>query len=188
MRQISWIVAVVILLGAGCTKGTGTQSMALPSSTPFTNQELAEELRRQGVGRGAGVGVDGPEITETPRGLVVTMPNTFFAFDRADLDAPGRQVVDGMAKVLNHPRAATRKIKLEGHTDNVGAAAYNLTLSKNRADAVAKELAKQGLPADRISVEAFGETRPVAPNRKADGTDDPAGRAKNRRVEAIISN
>jgi outer membrane protein OmpA-like peptidoglycan-associated protein len=188
MRQIGWIVAVVILLGAGCAKGTGgPESMTLASNRPFTNQELAEELRRQGVSRGTGIGVDGPEITETPRGLVVTMPNTFFAFDRADLDASGQQVLERMAKVLNHPRAATRKITLEGHTDNVGSAAYNMTLSKSRADAVAKELAKQGLKPDRISVEAFGETRPVAPNRKADGTDDTAGRAKNRRVEAIIS-
>jgi outer membrane protein OmpA-like peptidoglycan-associated protein len=190
MRRISWIVAVVILLGglgAGCGKGTGPDSMQLAPNRPFTNQELAEELRRGGVARGAGIGVDGPEIMETPRGLVVSMPNTFFAFDKADLDAGGLPVLDKMAKVLNNPRAATRKIKLEGHTDNVGSAAYNMTLSKNRADAVAKELAKQGLTADRISVEGFGGTRPVAPNRKADGTDDPEGRAKNRRVEAIIS-
>ncbi len=188
MRQISWIVAVVILLGAGCGKSVGgPEGVAVGSARPFTNQELAEELRRQGVSRGAAVGVDGPEIMDTPRGLVVTMPNTFFAFDRSDLDAPGQQVLDRMAKVLNNPRAATRKIKLEGHTDNVGSAAYNMTLSKNRADAVAKELTKQGLNPDRISVEAFGGTRPVAPNRKADGTDDPDGRAKNRRVEAIIS-
>jgi outer membrane protein OmpA-like peptidoglycan-associated protein len=183
MRQISWTLAVVILLGAGCA------SMPPPvvPTRPFTNQELAEELRQQGVVRGAGVGVDGPEIMETPRGLVVSMPNTFFAFDKADLDASGQQVLEKVAKVLNHPRAAARKIALEGHTDNVGPAAYNMTLSKNRADAVAKELVKQGLKSDRISVEGFGGTRPVAPNRKADGTDDPAGRAKNRRVEAIIS-
>ena len=55
-------------------------------------------------------------------------------------------------------------------------------------EAVAKELAGRGVPASRISTEAFGETRPVAPNRKPDGTDDPAGRAKNRRVEAVILN
>ena len=189
MRQIGWIVAVVILLGAGCAKrATGPEGADASAARPFTNQELAEELRRQGVGRGAGVGVDGPELTETARGLVITMPNTFFAFDRSDLDAPAQQVLDRMAKVLSQPRAASRKIKLEGHTDNVGVVAYNLTLSKNRAEAVAKELTKQGIRPDRISVEGFGETRPVVPNRKPDGADDPAGRAKNRRVEAIISN
>ncbi len=189
MRQIGWIVVVVILLGAGCTKqATGPAGAGAPAARPFTNAELAEELRQQGVTRGAGVGVDGPEITETARGLVITMPNTFFAFDRADLDAPAQQVLDRMAKVLNQPRAASRKIRLEGYTDNVGAAAYNLTLSKNRADAVGKELAKHGIRPDRISAEGLGETRPVVPNRKPDGTDDPAGRAKNRRVEAIISN
>jgi outer membrane protein OmpA-like peptidoglycan-associated protein len=75
---------------------------------------------------------------------------------------------------------------LEGHTDNVVAAAYNLTLSRNRVDAVARELIKQGLRSDRVSVEAHGETRPLVPNRKPDGSHDPAGRAKNRRVEAVI--
>ena len=76
----------------------------------------------------------------------------------------------------------------ERQVDNVGTAAYNLTLSTHRVEAVAKELAGRGVPASRISIEAFGETRPVAPNRKPDGTDDPAGRAKNRRVEAVILN
>ncbi len=189
MRQVGWVVAIVILLGSGCAKSATMVS----SSPPFTNQELALELRRQGVGGAAGAGatsgVEGlPEVRETPRGVIITPPATFFAFDRSDLDAPGRQVVDRISKVLNHPRAANRTIKLEGHTDNVGTAAYNLTLSRNRAEAVAKELAKQGMRPERITVDAFGETRPVAPNRKSDGTDDPAGRAKNRRVEAIIPN
>jgi len=186
MRQVGWIVAIVIiLLGSGCA----TRATMAPSSQPFTNQELALELRRQFVGGAAGASAEGlPEVRETPRGVIITLPSTFFAFDRSDLDAPGRLVVDRMAKVLNHPRAAKRTIKLEGHTDNVGTAAYNLTLSRNRAESLAKELAKQGMRPERITVEAFGETRPVAPNRKPDGTDDPAGRAKNRRVEAIIPN
>jgi outer membrane protein OmpA-like peptidoglycan-associated protein len=194
MRRIGPIVGIVLLLGAtGCAKrpvaGSGGTAAAAP---PFTNQELVEEFRRNDVGRGSGGAASGTEgvtdITETSRGVVITLPSTFFAFDKSDLDPAAREVVDRIAQVLNHPRASSRTIKLEGHTDNVGTAAYNLTLSTHRVEAVAKELAGRGVPVSRISIEAFGETRPVAPNRKPDGTDDPAGRAKNRRVEAVILN
>lgn len=195
MRHIGPIVGIVLLLGAaGCAKRpvAGSGGMAAVAAPPFTNQELVEEFRRNDVGRGSGGAASGTggltDITETSRGVVITLPSTFFAFDKSDLDPAAREVVDRIAQVLNHPRASSRTIKLEGHTDNVGTAAYNLTLSTHRVEAVAKELAGRGVPASRISTEAFGETRPVAPNRKPDGTDDPAGRAKNRRVEAVILN
>lgn len=193
MRRVGLFVAIVVLLATGCAKRatTGTGAATGASPVPFTNQELVSELRRQGVGSAGASGAGGeslPEITETARGVVVTLPSTFFAFNRFELDAKAQLVVDRIAQVLNHPRAANRTIVLEGHTDNVGTAAYNLTLSRNRVDAVARELIKQGMRSDRISVEAYGESRPIAPNRKPDGTDDPAGRARNRRVEAIIRN
>jgi len=195
MRRIGAIVAIVLLLGAaGCAKRptAGSGGTTAGAAPPFTNQELVEEFRRSDVGRGSGGAASGTggltDITETSRGVVITLPSTFFAFDKSDLDPAAREVVDRIAQVLNHPRASSRTIKLEGHTDNVGNAAYNLTLSKHRVEAVAKELAGRGVLASRISTEAFGETRPVAPNRKPDGTDDPAGRAKNRRVEAVILN
>lgn len=192
MRRVSTIVAIVILLGTGCAKRTtpGSEGAAATAAAPFTNQELVSELRRQGVGGATGAaGAESlPEITESPRGVVITLPSTFFAFDSSDLDEKARGVVDRIAQVLNNPRAANRKITLEGHTDNVGTAAYNLALSRRRAEAVARELVKQGMGSDRVTHEAFGETRPVAPNRKPDGTDDPAGRAKNWRVEAVIPN
>jgi outer membrane protein OmpA-like peptidoglycan-associated protein len=192
---------------------------ANPASTsaPFTDRELIDELRRQGVGaaetgrsgattvdeqrrQGAGTGAAGrsgatasaatgevvPEIKETPRGVVITLPHTYFAFDSFDLDAQARYVVDRIAHVLNDPRAASRFVILEGHADAVGTAAYNLTLSRHRAESIARELIGLGVRRERVSVEAYGESRPVAPNQNPDGTDNPAGRAKNRRVEAVI--
>jgi OOP family OmpA-OmpF porin len=163
-----------------------------PAPAPYTNSELAAELHRQGVGVPATAGAppsdDVPEIRETPRGVVVTLPHTQFAFDSSDLDARARRVVERMAYVLNHPRAAGRTVILEGHADAIGTVAYNLTLSRRRAETVARELIGQGVRRDRVTVEAYGESRPIAPNRKPDGTDDPAGRAKNRRVEAVIRN
>ena len=70
-----------------------------------------------------------------------------------------------------------------GHTDSHGSAAYNQTLSEARAKTVADWFGQQvGVRQRQFAV----ETAPIAPNAKADGTDDPAGRAKNRRVEVIL--
>jgi OOP family OmpA-OmpF porin len=69
------------------------------------------------------------------------------------------------------------KLKLEGHTDNVGSDKYNLDLSAKRAEAVKKYLGEQGISPERISTEGFGSTKPIADNSTAQGRD------KNRRVE-----
>ena len=72
------------------------------------------------------------------------------------------------------------KLLVDGHTDNVGKAAYNLKLSQNRADAVKKYLVEKGVDASRITAKGYGMTKPIASNKTADG------RQKNRRVEFTI--
>jgi OOP family OmpA-OmpF porin len=91
-----------------------------------------------------------------------------------------------MARVLTQPRALGRRITVEGHADGIGSTAYNLSLSRRRAESVARELIARGVRRDRIAVAAFGEARPAAPNRHPDGSDNPDGRARNRRVEAVV--
>ena len=83
---------------------------------------------------------------------------------------------------------ATRRVVIEGHADAVGSADYNQTLSARRADAVSHELQIAGIVKTRITRRAFGASKPLEPNRKADGSDNPAGRAKNRRVTLLIEN
>ncbi|MEG8040298.1 OmpA family protein [Sphingomonas sp. LR60] len=77
-------------------------------------------------------------------------------------------------------------ITIWGHSDSSGSDAANLLSSRRRAEAARDYLLKKGVPADRISVIALGEARPVAPNRNLDGSDDPEGRAKNRRIEIKV--
>ena len=71
-------------------------------------------------------------------------------------------------------------IKVSGHTDNIGGADLNMTLSKNRAESVKRYLVSQGVSSGRIDVEYFGLTRPLASN------DAEEGRLQNRRVEFEI--
>jgi outer membrane protein OmpA-like peptidoglycan-associated protein len=198
MRRLGTILALGLVVLVGCAKRpmTAPASSAGVASAPFTDRELIDELRRQGVGTAATdpsgaaasatTGEFVPEIKETARGVVITLPHTYFAFDSFDLDPRARRVVDRIAYVLNDPRAATRIIILEGHADAVGTEAYNLALSRRRAESIARELIGLGVRRERVSVEAYGESRPVAPNQNLDGTDNPTGRAKNRRVEAVI--
>ncbi len=101
-----------------------------------------------------------------------------FATGKADLQPESRPVLKEIAATLKEH--GDLKILIEGHTDNVGAAAGNLSLSDQRAAAVKAALvADYGLSADRITTKGFGDTKPSVPNATA------AGRAQNRRVEIV---
>ncbi len=105
-----------------------------------------------------------------------------FDFDKATLRPDAAQGLEKAARLLaNYPDA---RIAVAGHTDARGDDAYNDALSKRRAGAVADWLEQR---TDRTAeVRGFGKRRPVAPNIHDDGSDDPEGRQRNRRVEIII--
>lgn len=99
-----------------------------------------------------------------------------FDFNRAELKPAGAAAVAGFANDVS--RMGGRKIvRVEGHTDSIGSASYNQSLSERRAATVQNALINQGIPAADIAATGYGETRPVADNRTA------TGRAQNRRVE-----
>jgi outer membrane protein OmpA-like peptidoglycan-associated protein len=101
-----------------------------------------------------------------------------FAFD-SDRLLPGG--VSALEAALNQIAGKSpSRVTVLGHTDSIGDDAYNLDLSRRRAESVAKLLAERGISTSILTVEGHGETRPVADN----GT--PEGRRKNRRVELVI--
>jgi len=77
---------------------------------------------------------------------------------------------------------------IEGFTDSKGEHAYNMKLSENRAAAVKQWLVLNlSVSASRITTRGWGEAKPVAPNKNPDGSDNPQGRQKNRRVEIVLT-
>ncbi len=140
------------------------------------NRQLLEELKRRNL-----------EARETERGVVVNLPDVLFEFGRSDLtgDAQGR--VQGIADVLNN-QAQGRRVSIEGHTDAIGSEEANQLLSERRAASVAGALTTSGVDQARVTTTGYGERYPVAPNTNPDGSDNSAGRAKNRRVEVVIEN
>jgi outer membrane protein OmpA-like peptidoglycan-associated protein len=112
--------------------------------------------------------------------------DVLFDFDKADILPRAQSALKQAASVIGEKAKGT--VRIEGHTDGKGSDAYNQKLSERRAAAVKTWLVgKEGVKGVNFSTQGFGAKRPVAPNSNEDGSDNPNGRQKNRRVEIIIS-
>jgi outer membrane protein OmpA-like peptidoglycan-associated protein len=101
----------------------------------------------------------------------------YFDWDSASLDARARDLIADAARAS--ARIAYTRIEVSGHTDRTGTPQHNVELSKKRADAVADELVRWGIPRTAIEIHAFGDQNPAVPT--AAGVREP----KNRRVEIV---
>jgi outer membrane protein OmpA-like peptidoglycan-associated protein len=108
----------------------------------------------------------------------VVLKNIFFESGKFDLKPESTIELDNIFQLMKEN--PTLKIQISGHTDNVGKAADNMTLSNNRAQAVIKYLAGKGIEQARLTFKGYGATRPVADNATEEG------RAKNRRTELQV--
>ncbi|MGH6976952.1 MAG: OmpA family protein, partial [Stellaceae bacterium] len=101
----------------------------------------------------------------------------YFEFNKSDLTADAHKIVNEAAAAAKH---GTTRIEVNGYTDLAGTAAYNLGLSKRRADAVRAALIADGIAAKRINIMAYGKTDPAVPT--PDGVREP----RNRRAVVVI--
>ncbi|MGH7084580.1 MAG: OmpA family protein, partial [Acetobacteraceae bacterium] len=106
--------------------------------------------------------------------------NVEFATDSATLTPSARQTLDALGEALSSQQLAAYRFRIEGHTDTVGSAPYNLALSQRRADAVAAYLERKfGIPSGRLETLGMGENGLLVPTPA--NTPEP----KNRRVQVI---
>ena len=132
--------------------------------------------------------VPGAQVTRVAEGINVTFDENnpdgskagvFFPTNQFSISDNSKISLDKLTKVFNlYPET---NILLEGHTDNVGSAEYNLALSQKRANAVGNYLKAQGIPPARLTIKWYGETQPKVDNLTAEN------RAANRRVEFVIT-
>ncbi len=116
---------------------------------------------------------------DTARGLIVNMSDVLFDTGKYTLRAEAREKLAKISGImLAHPGL---NLEVDGYTDNVGSEEYNQLLSEQRANTVEEFLVQQGLPESSVTSLGFGKTQPVAAN------DTPEGRAKNRRVELVVT-
>ena len=138
--------------------------------------------RCPGSQAGQAIGPDG-----CPVPLTIDLRGVNFDYDKATLRPDAIATLQDAVGILNaHPQM---QVEVAGHTDAIGTDAYNQGLSMRRARAVYDYLTANGVSADRISgPNGYGESRPIAPNTNPDGTDNPEGRARNRRTELNVQN
>jgi len=108
----------------------------------------------------------------------IVLKNIFFDINKYDLKPESTFELDNIYALLKEN--PTLRIQISGHTDNIGKATDNMTLSNNRAQAVVKYLESKGIEPQRLTFKGFGATQPVADNATEEG------RAKNRRTELKV--
>ena len=109
----------------------------------------------------------------------------YFDYDNASVNPRAAKQLRIIADILRED--PKRLIHINGHADALGTADYNEVLSDTRAAAVRQILLAHGIPGGQIVTKAFGFTAPKAPNVNPDGTDNPTGRAQNRRAEVYLA-
>jgi OOP family OmpA-OmpF porin len=151
--------------------------LAKPAPKP-----MAKPMAKPMDSDGDGVTDDKDQCPNTPKGATVDARGCWtyaavvlFGFDSADIKSDAHPMLNEAVKILKKNPAI--KVEVDGHTDNVGPAAYNVNLSERRANSVMKYFVDNGVEAERLTVKGFGLTKPAASN------DTKEGRAKNRRVE-----
>ena len=126
------------------------------------------------------------QVKETETEIRIELAaDVLFDFDKADIRPDAQNALKQAADIVRDKAKGT--VRVEGHTDGKGSESYNQKLSDRRANSVKDWFVKkEGLKNVKFSTRGFGAKNPVAPNTKTDGSDDPEGRQKNRRVEIVI--
>ena len=115
----------------------------------------------------------------------IVVKNIYYEYDKFALLDSSKTVIDTtMFKILmDNPDIV---IEIGSHTDAIGSDAYNDKLSQKRAQSVVDYLIGKGIARKRLQAKGYGEKEPIAPNKNADGSDNPEGRQMNRRTEFRI--
>jgi outer membrane protein OmpA-like peptidoglycan-associated protein len=179
---------------AAPAENVNAASLTVYGAPPFDNLPISGPGSGGGGGGSAVAGaVVGLEAALTDLGAKVSnaeiridlSADVLFDFDKADIKKEAEPSLLKVATVLD--ANSTAQVNIDGHTDGKGADAYNTALSERRAAAVKAWLtAHSRMPPARIATRGLGKTKPVAHDTKPDGSDDPEGRARNRRVEIVV--
>jgi len=152
--------------------------IVLEARTRETQAALANAAEADAVAAALAQELAALEAKQTERGLVLTLGDVLFDYDRASLKSGAQQNLYRLVTFLKeHPE---QNVLIEGHTDSKGSEFYNRELAEDRAQAVRDLLIGNGIGAERITASGYGESYPVATN------DTVAGRQQNRRGEIVL--
>jgi outer membrane protein OmpA-like peptidoglycan-associated protein len=185
----------------GSDQGTGSGGAGDAGERPQSDFALAEEQREEFLSASelettGTIGSSTDRIgdlesrydataTEEAETQLTVPDDVLFDFDSDELRPEAADVLDEVAEIIDSYEGAA--VEVVGHTDDIGATRYNQDLSERRSAAVVRYLVDQsGVDADRLASRGVGASEPLEPNANDDGSDNPEGRAANRRVEVNI--
>ena len=161
-------------------------SLLLTFPGPASAQEEKKVLDLIFTVKDLGGKVQDLQIKESKTEIRIALAaDVLFDFDKADIRPDAQSALKQAADIVREK--AKGVVRVEGHTDSKGSGSYNQKLSERRANSVKDWLVKkEGLKDVKFEIKGLGAKKPVTPNTKSDGSDDPEGRQKNRRVEIVI--
>lgn len=179
-KSLILLSAVAIIALTGCT--SAEKPMKEMVITETENQFVMEDIdvSKKTLEELIVFNEEGVTIRKEGNNLVLSMPElVLFDFNKYEVKNKVKGSLNTLAKALEEN--SDIRIKIDGYTDFIGSEGYNLELSVKRAKAIKNYLVDRGVKSSNISIEGYGKQNPIANNATA------AGRAKNRRVEFIIS-
>ena len=177
VRSLGWFWACVLLATLSACATTPIEPVPEPVVERTSNEVLISTVQDRGL-----------VADEVDRGVRIFLPKMTFEYNSVELSGEAERKVSYIADILESDLADQRQIVVAGHADSLGAAENNLKVSRLRAEKVVVMLESLGVDGQRISPEWYGDDDPIIPNTLVDGSDNPEGRALNRRVEVIILN
>lgn len=199
MMKSQLIIASFVCLGvASCSKSTkesaatSTEEITTAENGTAEASDLSATSEQSNANNGenatsSGLNAEGSSLTGNQSNLNLDInlsADQLFEFDKANLKPQADVELEKAFSRLKGKSEAV--IKVIGYTDGKGSASYNKDLSLRRANAIKTWLETNGY-SNPISVEGKGAADPIAPNTHSDGSDNPEGRAKNRRVEIKVT-
>ena len=194
------LMALAILVPTTLAHAQGTDAQAITGNVQTTGTGKVSDIAFKSIGivftvtdvAGKPSDVAGKtqalNVKETATEIRIELnADVLFDFDKATIKPEAASALHNVAEIINE-KGKGRAVKIDGYTDSKGSDAYNQKLSERRADSVKAWLAqKEGLSQAKMTTAGFGAKNPVASNTKPDGSDDPDGRQKNRRVEIVLA-
>ena len=180
MKKLLGLVAIVFALAAcsSTTKNSYVKDLGLSSDSAYSLEDL--ESNKKSLEDIFVFNEEGVTIRREGNNLILSMPElVLFDFDKYEVKEKIKPSLSTLAKALKENKDI--RIKIDGYTDFIGSEGYNLELSVKRATAIKNFLVSRGAIENNISIEGYGEQNPISSNSSEQG------RAKNRRVEFIIS-
>ena len=150
----------------------------------FNREEKSLSFNTLGINRSDTIVLDAIIVNTIPKEPII-VKNIYYEFGMSKLTKVAEKTIDNTIYTLmkTYPSII---VEISSHTDSVSSEEFNIRLSQDRAQSVVNYLISKGIERERLVAKGYGESTPIAPNTNPDGTDNPEGRAMNRRTEFKI--